>query len=106
MPNGHLELVQHSNVMFTLVPIFIGVIFCVVIGSLIFRAGKGVAQWNYNNNQPVMDVPARVLGKRANTVVRNHHHHAGDSSTIGHDTVSSRTEFTITFELDGSKERL
>ena len=51
----------------TVVPIFIGLIFVVVVGGILFAVVKGFSQWSYNNSQPVEAVPAKVVAKRTAT---------------------------------------
>ncbi len=53
--------------LFALIPLFVGAMFVFVIGTFIFVAVKGVAQWSYNNSQPVLSEHARVTGKRSET---------------------------------------
>ncbi len=81
--------------MFTIVPVFIGVVFVIVIGTIIFQAAKGVQEWSHNNSQPVLSVPACVVSKR--TATSGH----VSSNSGGH--VS--TSYFATFELE-SGERL
>jgi len=81
--------------MFTIVPVFIGVVFVIGIGAIIFSAAKGIAEWSHNNSQPVLSVPARVVAKR--TATSGH----VSSNSGGH--VS--TTYFATFELE-SGERL
>lgn len=52
------------NAMFTIVPLFIGFVFVIVVGSILVNLVKGVTQWSDNNAQPVESVDARVAGKR------------------------------------------
>jgi hypothetical protein len=52
------------NAMFTIVPVFIGIIFVVVIGSIVVNVLKGVAQWSENNAQPIATQEATVVAKR------------------------------------------
>jgi hypothetical protein len=81
--------------MFTIVPIFIGVVFVVVLGVIIVSAAKGIAEWSHNNSQPVLSVPARVVAKR--TAI------SGSVSSNTGGQVS--TAYFATFELE-SGERL
>ena len=81
--------------LFTIVPVFIGVVFVIVIGVIIFQAGKGIAEWSHNNSQPVLSVPARLVSKRTAT--------SGSVSSNSGGQVS--TSYFATFEL-GSGERL
>ena len=81
--------------MFALVPIFIGVIFLAVFSIIIFAIIKGIAQWSYNNGQPVLSVPATVVTKRLNTT--------GSGGMNNMNTVS--TSYYVTFDLpDGGRQ--
>ncbi|MBI5388107.1 MAG: DUF2500 domain-containing protein [Verrucomicrobia bacterium] len=53
------------DAMFTLVPLFIGVVFVFVIGSIVFRAIQGISRWSANNSQPVLTADGKVVSKRA-----------------------------------------
>ena len=77
---GHLFLL-----MFTLVPLFIFVVAVLVIGTIAVKIFQGIAQWQNNNDQPVLTVPARVVTKRQHV------------SGGGHDS-SASTWYYITFE--------
>lgn len=46
-------------------PIFMGVIFVLVIGTFLFVIVKGISQWSHNNKQPQLTVPADVKTKRS-----------------------------------------
>jgi hypothetical protein len=50
--------------LFVLVPLCVGLVCVVVIGVIVFVIVRGVAQWQYNNMQPVRSVEARVVAKR------------------------------------------
>ncbi|MCY9532712.1 MULTISPECIES: DUF2500 domain-containing protein [Paenibacillus] len=65
---GFNEPASMFNLMSTIFPIFI-VLF---IAVFIFVIIKGIMQWNYNNQQPVLTVEAKVTDKR--TEVSNSHH--------------------------------
>ena len=81
------------TLMFTLVPLFIGVVFVIVIGTIAVNAFKGLTQWRDNNMQPLVTVPARVVTKRQHV------------SGGGHDS-SASTRYYITFEslTDGLRQ--
>jgi hypothetical protein len=83
------------DILFVIVPVFIGIVFVIVIGTFIFMAVKGLAEWSHNNSQPVLSVPARVVAKRTATS-------GSASSNIGG---SVSTSYYATFELE-SGERL
>ena len=78
--------------LFSIVPVFIGFIFVVVIGGILFAAVKGVSQWSYNNSQPVEAMPAKVVAKRTAT-----------SGGAGDTSVS--TWYYVTFETEGGDRR-
>jgi hypothetical protein len=80
-----------AGILFTIVPIFIGIVFIVVIGSLIFR-GVRYAQ---NASAPRESVHARVVAKRMD-VRNNARHHEGHSS---------RTYYYITLEFDNGTRK-
>ena len=63
--------------MFSAGPIFIFLIFAIVIGGMIFMGVKGIGQWSSNNNSPRLTVPAQVITKRTETWGGS-----GDSSAI------------------------
>lgn len=77
------------NLMFTLVPLFIGIVFVIVIGSIIVNVGKNVAQWSENNAQPRLTQEATVVAKRTEVSGSQNH---------------SSTSYYLTFELpDGGR---
>ncbi|MGG3914196.1 DUF2500 domain-containing protein [Rossellomorea vietnamensis] len=75
-----------GDFMFQAVPIFIGIIFVIVISFILFSAVKGVTQWSQNNQSPTLNVWAKVLGKR--TAVKG----GGESRAYSH--------YYITFEVE------
>jgi hypothetical protein len=81
---------MHSDPMFTIVPIFIGIVAVIVIGSIFVKAVQGVADWSYNNSQPVSNTEARVVTKR---------------TEVSGTRESSSTRYFATFELDQGERR-
>ncbi|WP_336587149.1 DUF2500 domain-containing protein [Bacillus spongiae] len=75
--------------MFLIVPIFIGIIFVIVFGSIIFSVFKGVAQWRKNEQSPKLSVPAIVKSKRENVSRRSSEHRHG-----------TYTNYFVTFEFE------
>lgn len=75
--------------------IIIGVL---VVGSFVFAAGKGLAQWSSNNAQPVQRVPAKIVARRTNLDVSSHHH---DDHPHHHTSTSS--QYYATFELENGQ---
>lgn len=82
-----------DDFMFSFVPLFIMIIFIVVISMFIITAVKGVKQWSYNNAQPVLTVDVEIVSKRINV---SHHHHNDNSHTHHH----SSTSYYVTFQVD------
>ncbi|QEH70043.1 DUF2500 domain-containing protein [Cellulosilyticum sp. WCF-2] len=79
-----------DNAMFTIVPIFIFLVFVLVFGTIIFALISSAKQWKKNNDSPVLSVDAVVVAKRTNL---SHHHHDNMHN-------SSSTTYYITFEVD------
>ena len=71
-----------GDMMFTIAPIFIGIIFIIVFGFIIFSIISSIKQGIKNNNSPLLTVPAKVTSKRI--------HVQGDHS---------RTTYYVTFEV-------
>ena len=80
--------------MFTLVPIFIGFVFLMMI----IMVSKNVIEWHRNNQQPVLSVHAKIITKR--TEVRGHSSDSGGSTSTSYYcsfefTTGQRLEFRI-----------
>lgn len=88
-----------GGMIFGILPVLFFIVFGLVIIIFIVTAVRGLAQWNRNNNSPVLTVDARVVAKR--TSVSHHHHHHNDSM---HHT-STSTYYYVTFEFE-SGDRL
>lgn len=88
-----------GDFLFAFGPIFIGIVFIVVIGTFIFAIFSGIKQWRKNEQSPRLSVPAIVKTKRTN-VSRSTHHN--DNS---HHTHSTSTSYYATFEFE-SGDRL
>ena len=83
----------------TAAPIFIGVIFVVVIGGIIFAIVKGNGTWAWDNRQPVQTVAAHVVSKRTDT--------SGTGSSMDSDFGSGRvsTSYYVTSEIGGGERK-
>lgn len=79
-----------DSMMFTIIPIFITVIFVLVIGGIIVSVVKGVGTWSKNNASPRLTVSAQVVTKR--TQVSHHHHQDSMSHTS--------TAYYATFQVE------
>ncbi|MDF2065335.1 DUF2500 domain-containing protein [Bacillus sp. Cr_A10] len=69
------------------IPIFIGLIFILVFGLIIFTIIKSISQWNKNNNSPKLSVPTQVVAKRSDT--------RGGSGNS-----SASTSYYVTFQVE------
>lgn len=78
------------NAMFTLVPIFIGVVFLLVIGSIVAGVIKNLARWSEDNAQPIRQELASLVAKR---------------TEVSGTRERSTTGYFLTFELPGSERR-
>ncbi len=83
--------------MFQIVPIFIGIIFVIVIGGILFSAFKGIGQWQKNEQSPRLSVKAIVTSKRADVSRRTNMHHHDDHH---HHSSSVHTKYFVTFEFE------
>ncbi|HWR19381.1 MAG TPA: DUF2500 domain-containing protein [Clostridia bacterium] len=85
-----------GGILFSVIPVIVTLGFVVVFGIIIVIAVRGIAQWNRNNNSPVLCVFATIVAKRANT--SHHHHQHADNMAMSHS--SSSTSYYVTFEVD------
>lgn len=82
--------------LFTIVPIFIVVVFVLVIVGIIFAIVKGIRLWTWNNGQPVESRSGRVVSKRTDT--------SGTGSMNGSGG-SVKTWYYVTFEEDSGERK-
>lgn len=75
-------------------PIFMIIVFCLVIGGFIFTIVGSIKTNRYNNAQPVLTVWSKVVTKRTN--VSSHTHNGNDNM---HHT-SHSTTYYVTFEVE------
>lgn len=78
-------------------PSFIFLAFFLILGVVIYYVIQNMRQWNYNNNQPVLTIDAKVVTKRTQ-VTRHHNHHNHDHGSAMH--VHSHTIYYVTFEVE------
>lgn len=50
--------------MFDAMSVIVPVFFIIVIGLILFSAGKGITEWSSNNQKPKLTVKAKVVSKR------------------------------------------
>ena len=83
----------YNSFMFDIFPFIFGVIFFVILGSIII---KGISEWSNNNKQPILDVNCKVVSRRFKVSGTSVHtgyddiHHSGNTSTT----------YYITFEVE------
>lgn len=82
-----------GDFLFQFGPIFIGIIFIFVIGSILFTIFKGIGQWHKNEQSPRLSVPAIIKEKRTDV---------SRSSNNDNNSLSSSTYTTyyLTFEFE------
>jgi len=78
---------------------FIAIIAVILFGSIIFGAAKGLSEWNSNNAQPMLRMPAKIVARRTNLSVSSHHHH----NDHHHAHTSTSTQYYATFELENGE---
>lgn len=76
-------------------PIFIALIFIIIVISIIGMLFSSFKQWKENENSPQLTVPAIVKVKRTNVTRHTHHHHDNN-----HHSHSTSTNYYITFEFE------
>jgi hypothetical protein len=81
-----------DDFMFSIAPIFIFIIFIVVIAGLVIAIVKGIKEWNYNNSQPILSVEAKIVGKREEV-----HRHNNNNNNMHYNT---STTYYVTFEVE------
>jgi hypothetical protein len=75
-------------------------VFLVIVGSILFRAIKGMSEWSNNNQEPVLTVPARVVSKRTSLSV-----HSNNDAGTNQFHARSSTRYFVTFEFStGSRK--
>jgi len=84
-----------NDAMFTIVPIFIGIVFVIVIGLIIYRLVQSADRWRRNNASPILTVDATIVTKRAD--VQSYHHAAAMSNAAP--ASYTTTQYYVTFEV-------
>jgi hypothetical protein len=86
------------DLIFTLFPIFFGIVFVIVIGGLLFNGARYIK----NASSPRESVYARIISKRMEVRSHVHHHHTGEHVHVSN---PSRTYYYITLEFDNGDRR-
>lgn len=85
--------------LFSIIPLIVTFGFIAFFIFFIFIAVKGIKQWNYNNNQPVLTVWAKVVAKRTNVSSGGTHNNYGNVNVNVNHT-SSSTSYYVTFQVE------
>lgn len=75
------------------IPILFLLPFLIVLGVILFGIIKRIVQWNSNNHQAVLTVPAKIVSKRTKVDT----HTFNNNGTISN---SSSTYYYVTFEVE------
>jgi hypothetical protein len=54
---------------------FIAVVAVIIVGGIVFSAGKSLVGSSSNNAQPVLRLPAKIVARRTDVSVSTHRHH-------------------------------
>lgn len=89
-----------NDVMFQIVPVFIGLVFLVMLGMIIIWSVKGMGQWKKNNQSPVLTVAATIVAKRMDVTHNVHHHRDGSNGMADPMDSSTHTRYFTTFQVE------
>ncbi|WP_226668096.1 DUF2500 domain-containing protein [Metabacillus litoralis] len=85
-----------GDLMFQIVPIFIGIIFVVVISFFIINIVKGISTYSKNEQSPRISVPAELKTKRTSVRSGGQNHHSHTSYYVTFEFSSGdRSEFIV-----------
>ena len=76
---------------FSVLSIIFPILFIIAFIGIFINILRGVKQWNFNNKQPELTVPAKIVSKRTET----HHQHNYNNQHMIHTT----TSYFVTFEV-------
>ncbi|MEL3961277.1 DUF2500 domain-containing protein [Lysinibacillus endophyticus] len=85
-----------NDMMFSFAPIFIGLVFIIVFGFIIFTIISTISQGIKNKNSPLLTVPAEVAAKRIH--VQGDHSH-----TTYYVTFEVQSGDRMEFKVEGSE---
>lgn len=84
------------NLLDFILPVFVIVIFTIVIGAFIFIIIAGVKQYLKNEASPILTVDAKIVTKRVDV------RHSSSTNDNMHTTSSSSTSYYITFQVESN----
>ncbi|MDP4164650.1 MAG: DUF2500 domain-containing protein [Bacillota bacterium] len=91
-------LENQSDWMFTMFPIFFGIVFVFILIIFVTVAIKGLSSWNRNNHQPRLNTQAKVVAKRMS--IRGGREIHTDANSHTHTHTSTHSDYFITFEFE------
>lgn len=81
---------------FAVFEVIFAIFFIAIFAVWIAAVGKGIGEWNQNNQSPRLTVFAEIVSKRADATYHHHHHHVhGNRMRVNH----SSTWYYITFQV-------
>lgn len=95
------DFIASGDIMFIIVPLFIMIVFAIILVFIVGSIIKGLIKWNKNNQQPHLSAFAKVVTKRTSV------HGGGESRSYNHYYVTfeflsgDRTEFQMKGEEFG-----
>lgn len=84
---------ENEDFLFTIVPYIIGIIFVIVICSIVFALIRNLKTWHSNNHAEREVHAAHIVSKRF------------DVERSGNVSASAYTEYYVTFELEDGERR-
>ncbi|MBD2260519.1 DUF2500 domain-containing protein [Pseudanabaena sp. FACHB-2040] len=84
-----------------IVPLFIVVIFIVVVVGLLVAIFKAIAQWRHNNLQPISSERAQVVAKRTRVSGHNSSHYNSRTTTFYYCTFEDERGTRHEFQVSG-----
>ncbi|WP_078551573.1 DUF2500 domain-containing protein [Bacillus alkalicellulosilyticus] len=91
-----------GDMMFQIVPVFIGIVAVVVIGTILYSVFSAMKQYQKNEQSPKLSVPAIIKTKRTDfrrstSTDMNHHQ---ENQHFPSSTTSTHTRYFVTFEFE------
>jgi hypothetical protein len=85
--------INSSFDIFSVVSIIFPILFIIAFIGIFINILRGVKQWNFNNKQPELTVPAKIVSKRTET----HHHQHNQNNQVA---IQTTTSYFVTFEVE------
>lgn len=85
--------------MFYMIDMLFPLMFLLIFAMVIITFVKGIGTWHKNNQSPRLTVPAKIVGKRQNTMHHSHPNGGDVSGAHGYHTTSD-TSYYVTFQVE------